>query len=180
MRAVASFAAIDVGNRHVYGKRICDRGASSRRRLAMTRALIALLSGLLFGAGLAYSGMSDPARVQAFLDLFGQWDPTLAFVMGGAMLPMAVAWVIRSRLSAPLAAPAFDLPGTATLDRPLAFGAILFGMGWGIAGLCPGPALADLAIAPCDVAPFVVAMFVGMAVQRFVPFSSQKTKHAGA
>jgi hypothetical protein len=86
----------------------------------MTRALIALLAGLLFGAGLAYSGMSDPARVQAFLDLFGQWDPTLAFVMGGAMLPMAVAWVIKSRLSAPLAAPAFDLPGTATLDRPLA------------------------------------------------------------
>ncbi len=146
----------------------------------MTRALIALLSGLLFGAGLAYSGMSDPTRVQAFLDLFGQWDPTLAFVMGGAMLPMAVAWVIKSRLSAPLAAPAFDLPGTATLDRPLAFGAILFGMGWGIAGLCPGPALADVAIAPDDVAPFVVAMFVGMAVQRFVPFSSQKTKQAGA
>ena len=127
----------------------------------MTRALIALVSGLLFGAGLAYSGMSDPARVQAFLDLFGQWDPTLAFVMGGAMLPMAAAWVIKSRLSVPLAAPAF-------------------GMGWGIAGLCPGPALADLAIAPGDVAPFVVAMFVGMAVQRFVPFSSQKTKQAGA
>ncbi len=146
----------------------------------MTRALIALLSGLLFGAGLAYSGMSDPTRVQAFLDLFGQWDPTLAFVMGGAMLPMAVAWVIKSRLSAPLAAPAFDLPGTATLDRPLAFGAILFGMGWGIAGLCPGPALADLAIALSDVAPFVIAMFAGMAVQRFVPFSSQKTKQAGA
>lgn len=146
----------------------------------MTRALIALLAGLLLGAGLAYSGMSDPARVQAFLDLFGQWDPTLAFVMGGAMLPMAVAWVIKSRLSAPLAAPAFDLPGTATLDRPLVIGAILFGMGWGIAGLCPGPALADLAIAPGDVAPFVIAMFAGMAVQRFVPFSSQKTKPAGA
>ncbi len=145
----------------------------------MTRALIALLSGLLFGAGLAYSGMSDPARVQAFLDLFGQWDPTLAFVMGGAMLPMAGAWVIRSRLSAPLAAPTFDLPGTTKLDRPLAFGAILFGMGWGIAGLCPGPALADLAIAPGDVAPFVVAMFVGMAAQRVVPFTSQKPTQAG-
>ena len=146
----------------------------------MTRALIALISGTLFGAGLAYSGMSDPARVQAFLDLFGQWDPTLAFVLGGAMLPMAVAWVMRSRLSAPLAAPTFDLPGTTKLDRPLAFGAILFGMGWGIAGLCPGPALADLAIGPGDVAPFVVAMFVGMAAQRVVPFPSQKTKQAGA
>jgi uncharacterized protein len=92
---------------------------------------------------------------------------------------MAVAWIIKSRLSAPLAAPTFDLPGTTKLDRPLAIGAILFGMGWGIAGLCPGPALADLAIAPGDVAPFVVAMFVGMAAQRFIPFTFQKPKQAG-
>lgn len=133
----------------------------------MNRTLIALVSGMFFGAGLAYSGMSDPARVQAFLDLFGKWDPTLAFVMGGAILPMAFAWMIRSRLSSPFAAPAFYLPGTAKLDRPLAVGAILFGMGWGIAGLCPGPALADLAIAPVAVLPFVAAMLVGMAVYRF-------------
>jgi uncharacterized membrane protein YedE/YeeE len=142
----------------------------------MTRALIALISGLLFGAGLAYSGMSDPRRVQGFLDLFGQWDPTLAFVMGGAMLPMALAWMLKSRLSSPLAAPSFDLPGTAKLDRALAIGAILFGMGWGIAGLCPGPALADLAIAPLDVLPFVVAMFAGMALHRLPPFGSKQTK----
>lgn len=136
----------------------------------MNRTLIAFVSGMFFGAGLAYSGMSDPARVQAFLDLFGKWDPTLAFVMGGAILPMTCAWMIKSRLSSPpLAAPAFDLPGTAKLDRPLAIGAILFGMGWGIAGLCPGPALADLAIAPVAVLPFVVAMLVGMAVHRFIP-----------
>lgn len=142
----------------------------------MNRSVIALTSGMLFGAGLVWSGMADPARVQSFLDIFGNWDPTLAFVMGGAMIPMALAWIIKGKLASPLAAPAFELPGTTTLDRPLAFGAILFGMGWGVAGLCPGPALADLAIAPGDVAPFVVAMFVGMAVQRFVPFSSQKTK----
>ena len=134
----------------------------------MNRTLIALLSGLLFGAGLAYSGMSDPARVQAFLDLFGKWDPTLAFVMGGAIVPMAIAWMIKSRLSSPLAAPTFDLPGTAKLDRPLAIGAIMFGMGWGIAGLCPGPALADLTIAPIAVLPFVIAMFAGMAMYRFI------------
>lgn len=137
----------------------------------MNRTLIALVSGLLFGAGLAYSGMSDPARVQAFLDLFGKWDPTLAFVMAGAIVPMAFAWMIKSRLSSPFAAPSFDLPGTTKLDRPLAIGAILFGMGWGIAGLCPGPALADLAVAPVAVVPFVAAMFAGMAAHRFIPVS---------
>lgn len=137
----------------------------------MNRTLIALTSGLFFGAGLAYSGMSDPARVQAFLDLFGKWDPTLAFVMGGAILPMAFAWMIKSRLSTPLAASSFELPDTTKLDRPLAIGAILFGMGWGIAGLCPGPALADLAIAPLAVLPLVVAMLVGMAAHRFIPVS---------
>lgn len=139
----------------------------------MNRIVIALASGSLFGAGLVWSGMADPARVQAFLDLFGSWDPTLAFVMGGAMVPMAIAWIIKGRLSAPLAAPSFDLPGTAKLDRPLAIGAILFGTGWGIAGLCPGPALADLAIAPVAVLPFVIAMFVGMAAHRFIPVSAK-------
>lgn len=134
----------------------------------MNRNLVALASGLLFGAGLAFSGMADPARVQAFLDLFGNWDPTLAFVMGGAIIPMALAWIIKRRLHAPLAAPAFDLPGTTKLDRPLAVGAIMFGMGWGIGGLCPGPALADLGIVPLAVLPFVGAMFAGMALQRIV------------
>lgn len=138
----------------------------------MSKVVIALISGLLFGAGLAYSGMADPARVQSFLDLFGTWDPTLAFVMGGAVLPMAVAWMIKSRLASPLAATSFDLPGTSKIDRSLAIGAILFGMGWGIAGLCPGPALADLALAPKAVLPFVVAMFVGMVAHRFIPVSS--------
>ncbi|KPF88783.1 hypothetical protein IP81_17705 [Novosphingobium sp. AAP83] len=135
------------------------------------RSIVALASGVLFGAGLAWSGMADPMRVQAFLDLFGNWDPTLAFVMGGAIIPMAVAWIIKGKLSTPLAAPAFELPGTTKLDRPLAIGAILFGMGWGIAGLCPGPALADLAIAPMAVLPFVIAMFAGMLVQRIFPFN---------
>ena len=138
----------------------------------MSKVVIALISGLLFGAGLAYSGMADPARVQSFLDLFGNWDPTLAFVMGGAVLPMAVAWMIKSRLSSPLAATSFDLPGTSKIDPSLAIGAILFGMGWGIAGLCPGPALADLALAPKAVLPFVVAMLAGMAAHRFIPVSS--------
>lgn len=128
--------------------------------------VIALVAGLLFGAGLAVSGMIDPSRVQGFLDLFGNWDPTLAFVMGGAMLPMAVAWWIKPRLQSPVAASDFDLPETIRLDRKLATGAGLFGVGWGISGLCPGPALADLAIAPTQAAIFVVAMVAGMAIHR--------------
>lgn len=132
----------------------------------MKRPIVALAAGALFGAGLAISGMADPQRVQSFLDVFGSWDPTLAFVMAGAVIPMALAWVVQRRLNRPFADARFSLPGTTALDRPLAIGAVLFGMGWGIAGLCPGPALADLGIAPLSVLPFVVAMFVGMAAHR--------------
>jgi len=128
---------------------------------------IALAAGLIFGAGLAVSGMADPQRVQAFLDLFGAWDPTLAFVMGGAMIPMAIAWVVQRRMAAPVAASRFDLPGTNRIDPRLAIGALIFGAGWGIGGLCPGPAIADLAIAPAPAAMFIAAMLAGMAVHRF-------------
>jgi hypothetical protein len=131
------------------------------------RAVIALVVGTLFGAGLAFSGMADPQRVQGFLDLFGDWDPTLAFVMGGAIIPMAIAWIIQQRMTRPVADDAFDLPGTKKIDGKLAMGAVLFGMGWGIAGLCPGPAVAGLAIAPAAAAIFVVAMLAGMVIQKF-------------
>lgn len=132
----------------------------------MKQAIVALLAGLLFGAGLAFSGMGDPARVQAFLDLFGNWDPTLAFVMGGAMIPMAIAWIIQKRMPQPLACESFDLPGTTLIDRKLVAGAVLFGAGWGFGGLCPGPAVADLAIAPASAGIFVAAMLAGMGVHR--------------
>ena len=128
--------------------------------------LTALLAGLVFGAGLALSGMTDPARVHGFLDLAGRWDPTLAFVMAGAVPVMALAWGLRRRMTRPLAAPAFDLPGTSRPDRRLALGAMLFGAGWGVAGLCPGPALADLALAPAPALIFVAAMLGGMALHR--------------
>lgn len=130
------------------------------------RALIALLAGTIFGAGLALSGMADPARVHAFLDLFGAWDPTLAFVMIGAMLPMALAWFIQRRLTHPWSGDTFAIPGTRRIDAPLAMGALLFGIGWGIAGLCPGPAIANLALAPLSVLPFLLAMFAGMVLHR--------------
>lgn len=132
----------------------------------MKRDAIALSAGILFGAGLAISGMSDPARVQSFLDLFGHWDPTLAFVMAGAMIPMALAWLVQRRLHKPLVCENFDLPATTLLDRKLVIGAILFGLGWGIGGLCPGPAIADLAIAPLNAGIFVIALLFGMAVHR--------------
>ena len=132
----------------------------------MKQFFIALLAGTLFGAGLAVSGMADPARVQGFLDLLGQWDPTLAFVMGGAMIPMAIAWLIQRRLDKPFADARFSLPGTTLIDRKLTIGAVLFGTGWGISGLCPGPAFADLAISPLPALTFVAALLAGMIVHR--------------
>jgi uncharacterized membrane protein YedE/YeeE len=126
------------------------------------RPLVHLLAGTLFGAGLAVSGMADPARVRGFLDLFGTWDPTLAFVMAGALMPMAAAWVMQRRMARPIVAPAFDLPTSTSIDRRLILGAALFGAGWGIAGLCPGPAIAGLALAPAQAALAVAAMLAGM------------------
>jgi uncharacterized membrane protein YedE/YeeE len=135
---------------------------------------LSLLAGLLFGAGLAVSGMADPMRVRGFLDLFGTWDPTLAFVMGGALLPMAVAWRFQKKMGTPLAADGFTLPTRRDLDPRLIAGAALFGIGWGIAGLCPGPAIADLALAPVPASIFIVAMVVGMLLNRLLPGQSAK------
>ena len=135
----------------------------------MTRqTLIALATGTLFGAGLAVSGMADPQRVRGFLDLFGAWDPTLAFVMAGALVPMAIAWRVHRRMSAPLAVERFALPTNKRVDPRLLAGAVLFGIGWGVAGLCPGPAIADLAVAPGPAVIFVTAMLVGMLVHRLM------------
>jgi len=133
------------------------------------QSFIALFAGALFGAGLAFSGMADPQRVRGFLDLFGTWDPTLAFVMGGALVPMAIAWRVQKRMTAPLSAMQFSLPTNRDLDPRLIGGAALFGVGWGAAGLCPGPAIADLAIAPVPAAIFVVAMLGGMILHRLLP-----------
>ncbi len=134
----------------------------------IARIGLPLAAGTLFGAGLALGGMTDPARVRSFLDLFGDWDPTLAFVMGGAVLVMAVAWRIQRRLSHPLLAPAFALPERSDVTLPLVGGAAIFGIGWGIAGLCPGPGLASLAIAPAKSVWFVGAMLVGMVLHKLV------------
>ncbi|KZX51040.1 hypothetical protein A3711_10530 [Erythrobacter sp. HI00D59] len=134
--------------------------------------LPSLLSGILFGAGLALGGMTDPARVRGFLDLFGAWDPTLAFVMGGAVIVMAVAWRMVARMRQPWLTEAFHLPTSADLTPRLIGGAALFGVGWGIAGLCPGPGIAALVIEPMSAAVFVAAMLVGMAAVRLVEGTS--------
>ncbi|MDX9741616.1 MAG: YeeE/YedE family protein [Gammaproteobacteria bacterium] len=133
----------------------------------MKRILVALVSGVIFGAGLAWSGMADPHRVRSFLDLFGDWDPTLGFVMIGAIIPMAFAWRVRQRMERPLADGSFDLPGATRIDARLAAGAVIFGIGWGIGGLCPGPGIAGLAIVPADAALFTSTMLAGMALHRY-------------
>jgi uncharacterized membrane protein YedE/YeeE len=134
---------------------------------ALRRLVPPLLSGLLFGAGLTVGGMVDPIRVRGFLDVTGDWDPTLAFVMGGAVIVMAIAWFIQRRMDRPVFAEKFSLPERQDLDPALIGGALLFGIGWGIAGICPGPALASLALVPAKVLPFVLAMVVGMATHHF-------------
>ena len=140
------------------------------------RILPPLASGLLFGAGLTVSGMTDPERVRGFLDIFGKWDPTLVFVMGGGVMVMALAWRIRARLAKPVFGEKFSLPDRSDLDARLIMGSALFGIGWGLAGLCPGPAVASLALSPMKVAPFVIAMLVGMMAQRVMAaFEARKS-----
>ncbi len=126
------------------------------------RGLFALLAGALFGAGLTVSGMTDTAKVQGWLDLFGDWDPTLAFVLGGAILPMLVAWRVAARRERAVLGTAIPAPSEPVIDRRLIVGSALFGVGWAVAGLCPGPAMAVLSYGGGDALLFFGAMAVGM------------------
>jgi uncharacterized membrane protein YedE/YeeE len=125
-----------------------------------------LLVGFLFGAGLALSSMINPARVLGFLDVAGAWDPTLAFVMASALVPSAAAYAISRQMSRPVMAEEFCIPRTRGLEARLVAGAALFGIGWGLVGLCPGPAIANLAFGKWQVWLFIVALVVGMWLQR--------------
>lgn len=127
----------------------------------MQRLILAFLAGGLFGAGLLISGMTDTAKVQGWLDVFGAWDPTLAFVMGGAIVPMAVAWLFTKGRQ-PLVGGAFPAPSDPKIGRNLVIGSVLFGVGWGLAGLCPGPAVASLSYGGWPHWLFFAAMIVGM------------------
>ena len=132
--------------------------------------LLALLSGGLFGASLHISGMTDSGKVQGFLDLFGAWDPTPAFVMGGAIVPMAIAWRMVPGRS-PLAGGTFAFPQEHRLDNKLILGSLLCGIGWGLIGLCSGPAIASLSYGGWTGAVFFIAMLVGMLI---VPLMVQR------
>jgi uncharacterized membrane protein YedE/YeeE len=128
----------------------------------------ALLSGILFGLGLALSGMMNPARVLGFLDLAGRWDPTLVFVLCGAIAVSAISVGISRRMTRPLLVERFDLPTKTRIDRPLILGAGLFGIGWGLSGFCPGPALASLFLGLPKTALFVLAMLIGMVLHKWL------------
>ncbi|AUJ13463.1 transporter [Xanthomonas oryzae pv. oryzae] len=128
--------------------------------------LIALLCGLLFGAGLVVSDMVNPARVLAFLDVAGHWDPALVFVMGSALVPSALAYAWRRRRQRPLAADTFHVPDNRRIDARLLGGAVLFGVGWGLVGLCPGPAIAALVTLQLPFLGFAAAMLAGMVLHR--------------
>lgn len=128
------------------------------------QSLSALIIGALFGFGLALAGMLNPAKVQGFLDITRLWDPSLAFVMVGGIAVAAIGFALIKRRPAPVFDEAFSFPQLIKLDRPLLIGAALFGIGWGIGGLCPGPALAVLSLAFWPVILFVGFMALGLII----------------
>jgi len=132
----------------------------------MLRILVNLFAGALFGLGLAVSGMVDPAKVIGFLDVAGDWDPTVAFVMGGALLVPIPAFRLIFKRPRPVLADEFELPTKKDLDARLLGGSALFGVGWGLSGFCPGPAVTALATGLTPVFAFVVAMIAGMAIYK--------------
>jgi len=139
------------------------------------RNFISLTAGLIFGLGLAISGMLDPTRVRGFLDVFSAWDPSLAFVLGGAVAVSAIGYILKRRMKGPALAASFHLPSKTRVDSPLVIGAAVFGIGWGISGLCPGPAIASLTLGlPATIA-FATAMLVGVLAHDQL-FAAEKTE----
>lgn len=136
---------------------------------ATLRIMAAFAAGLVFGVGLSISGMLDPTRVQGFLDVTGAWDPTLVFVLAGAVTVATIGYRLSRLLPRPALDARFHLPTNRNVDARLVLGAALFGIGWGLSGLCPGPAIAGLATGVASIALFVVAMLAGMIVYRFLP-----------
>ncbi|WP_084419710.1 DUF6691 family protein [Henriciella litoralis] len=128
----------------------------------MIRNLSALVAGIVFGLGLVISQMVNPAKVIAFLDIAGNWDPSLAFVMGGAVIVTFIGYRLVWSMKKPLLGETFQLPQKREIDAKIAIGAVLFGMGWGLVGLCPGPAIAALTFGGGKAVGFIAAMAIGM------------------
>lgn len=144
----------------------------------MRIAITGLVSGALFGAGLALADLTNPTKIQNFLDLFGRFDPSLAIVMAAALLISGVGYAAARRMRRPWLGAAFQVPTRSAIDAPLVCGSALFGIGWGLAGLCPGPALADLLQGVAGVYVFCAAMLLGMALQRWLrprPVAEQRS-----
>ncbi len=132
------------------------------------KLLYALVTGLVFGVGIALSGMMDPAKVLNFFDVAGTWDPSLAFVMGGALLVTFAGYRLVWRRDAPLFGGRFQVPTSTVIDRKLIGGSALFGVGWGIAGFCPGAAIPALGTGRWEVALFLVAVAGGFVLRRIL------------
>lgn len=144
--------------------------------------LTAFIAGLLFGSGLILSGMSNPAKVLAFLDVAGQWDPSLIFVMVGAILVAAIAFRVGGARARTLFGGTIHMPGAARVDTRLVLGSVVFGVGWGLVGYCPGPALTSLAVGGWPTLLFVAAMIAGMtvfeAVERIAAWRATRSRPA--
>jgi uncharacterized membrane protein YedE/YeeE len=134
----------------------------------MLRALSSLIAGLIFGLGLVISGMINPAKVQNFLDVTGSWDPSLAFVMGAALVVTGVGFALLRKSSRPLLAPSFQWPTRQDIDPRLVSGSALFGTGWGLAGFCPGPAISAAALGLGPVYIFLAGMVAGIGLWRWL------------
>jgi uncharacterized membrane protein YedE/YeeE len=134
------------------------------KHFAMLAPLFSLLSGLLFGVGLIYAGMSNPAKVLAFLDIAGHWDPSLAFVMAGALIVSVVGFYLAKKRRETFLNTPIDLPSASVIDKRLVIGSIIFGVGWGIAGICPGPALVLVGAGNDKGFVFFISIIIGFAI----------------
>ena len=130
----------------------------------MLSIFVSLIVGCIFGLGLAFGGMLDPSKVVGFLDIFGAWDPSLAFVMMGGIMVNAAGYLILIRGKKPIFTEKFYLPDNIFIDRRLVVGSAIFGVGWGLAGLCPGPVVGSLFLNPNSIVPFLVIMLVGLKI----------------
>ncbi|MDR6427422.1 hypothetical protein FB547_105175 [Variovorax beijingensis] len=137
------------------------------------------LAGLVFGLGLIVSGMANPAKVLGFLDVGGRWDPSLAFVMGGAIAVGAIAFAVARRRTRSFLGAAMRLPASRAIDRRLVLGSVLFGIGWGVAGFCPGPGLVAAGMGEVKALVFVAAMLAGMAGYELIERRRSATAAAG-